>query len=869
MVVPPTPSSRFASSAGIPGLSACWLDVKLGLRMLRKQWALSFVGGVAMAVAMTFGASIFELLHALMGTSVPLPDGEQVVMVQPYDVEQRLGRHTPVSDFEQWRAELTTIEDIGAFRTSRRYLMTADGARRLVAVAEMSASGFQLARIPPMLGRPLLDEDESAGAPPVVVIGFDVWQSTFGAGRDVVGQVVELDGESHTVVGVMPEDFGFPINHQYWTVLGASDDPVRVFGRLTLGAEYVTAQAEIEAIGIAQPDIVSASGQPLRPRVVPFVRGILEDPGSVVALVPFVLPLLLIPPCANIAILIYARTLARQGEFAARTALGASRGRIIGQIYLEVLVVAAAAAGLALVMTPVLVDFLRGNLVSGGLPFWMDLSLSYTTIGYTAGLACVAALIAGGIPALRATGRRNLAGLQALSHRTAPRLGFVWTTLVLLQVALSVAVVPTGTEIAWALSGPAIDGPRFPAEEYLTATLALSPQAVPDPVRFATLREDLVERLEAEPDVTRVTVAQTLPSQETHVQVEIESPHEIVTAAFNRVDLQFFETFETPLLAGRGFEARDLEPTSHTILVNRSFARRVLGEANPLGRRLRIVEATMAERRVFEPWLEIVGVVEDYADTSGVRTFFRLLPRVPDSAPVANGRADPDAPPWVMAIHAGPRIPAELPDRLRRTAASLDPHLRVEPIRTMDDVWEAYWLEDVTLASGLGILLLGLVGFSSAGIFTLTAFTVVQRRRELGIRSALGAPSWRLVADIFRRVLAPVSVGLTLGGVCALVLEFYLAPVLFDFRSGGRPIPWILPAAGAAVACGRPPRRARARAARSTDRRARRVTGGLSARRVTGGLSARRVTGGLSDELERLGDTQTDSSQLSLGNRTP
>ena len=156
-------------------------------------------------------------------------------------------------------------------------------------------------------------------------------------------------------------------------------------------------------------------------------------------------------------------------------------------------------------------------------------------------------------------------------------------------------------------------------------------------------------------------------------------------------------------------------------------------------------------RRGVGPWLEVVSVVEDFSAQGGHRTFYQPLPRVPEVAPAVDNRADSEARPVSLAIHTGPTIPPELPGRLREIAASLDPDFRIDPVRTLDAVYESFWLQDETLASGLAGLMLGVVLFSAAGIYTLMAFTVVGRRREISIRSALGASPGRLIAGIFRR----------------------------------------------------------------------------------------------------------------------
>lgn len=778
-------------------LGASGLDVKLGLRMLRKHWALTLFGGAAMATSITIGASVFELLEAVEGKTLPLEEGDRVVVVQMFDRESQQTEGSSLEDFERWETGLHSVGEVGAFRTIGRNLSTASGPMPPVLVAEISATGFGLARVAPLIGRPLLMEDERPNAPPVVVIGSSAWQSTFAGDPDVIGQQVQLDDVFYTIVGVMPEGFAFPISHQYWTPLKSdTSGPVVVFGRLARDADLRSAQAEVEALGLRESQETTGDSGTLQVRVVPYIQGLTGGAlRGVLQFAPWVLCLLLIPPCGNVAILIYARTLARQGEFAARTAFGASRGRIIGQIFVEALVLATAAAALALILTPTVVDFLHSKLIVGGTPFWMDFGLSWKTIAYGFFLAVLAALIAGGVPAFRATGRGKLTVLHRLGARSAPMLGRSWTALVLIQVGLAVAIVPTGIEAAWALLSPSLQGPRFAAEEYLTARLSLGPRTRADARSFASIRDELVRSLRDEPGVASVTVAEGLPTQETYPEVQIEGPNSIETAAFNRVDLDFFQTFDLRLLAGRAFEPGDLTGSRNAILVSRTFAHHFWRDANPLGRRIRTIAQgvrTIDGRSVpFEeagPWLEVVGVVDDFSAESPMRVFYRPLPRVPETVPVANGR------PLSLAIHADSAVSPDLGQQLREIAASVDPELRIDPLQTMDAVWKSYWLSDAWSAFGLAALLAGLVAFSMAGIYTLLTFAVVGRRREIGIRCALGAPPLRLVTGIFRSVLAPVGVGIAAGGFGALLFEYYLSGLMWE---GVRPLPWILPAAEA------------------------------------------------------------------------
>ncbi len=778
-------------------LNGLVLDFKLGLRMLRKHWGLTLLGGMAMTAAMTLGASIFHLIEARQGTNLPLEEGDRVVIVQPFDLETEQPLGSSLEDVERWRT-LGSLEDVGGFRSRQHRLTTINGSAAPVTVAEMSAAGFDLARTAPFMGRALSAEDESAGAPRVVVIGYEAWQSAFAADPEIIGQQIQLDEQFYTIVGVMPPDFGFPFNFQYWTSLNpVSRDPlavdrVTVFARLARGATLESAQAEVGRIPLSEASPNTAAGPSIRPVVVPFVEGMGGGLGTPVArFLPLFLPLLLFPPSVNIGVLIYARTVARQGEFAVRTALGASRGRIVTQIFVEMLVLAAVPAGIAIALVPKVANTLGAIVAFNGQPFWMNYGVSPGTILYAAALAAVAALATGMIPALRATGG-GLPGLHALHRGSSPRLGKGWTATVMAQVALAVALVPASVELAWNNLRPIVLGPGFEIEEFLTARLDMNggntaggePRAAAA-ARFRSLRDQVVQRVEAEPGVTAVTTSAFKPFEERNLSVEVDLTDSRVgrgSVAFNQVDSVFFHVFEIPLLAGRGFEPRDNDPEAGTVLVNRSFASDVLEGENPLGRTVRVTGRNAAATRY-----EIVGLVENQFAHSGQPTIYRPLGEDGETLFVH------------LAIQTGPTVPVGLASRLRTITASLDPALGVDDVQPLDEIYFFLSLPGIIIGSGPAAVALGVLLFAAVGIYTQMSFAVVERRREIGIRSALGASPRRLVAGMFRSVFVPVLASATLGTVAALVLEFYLPPLLFGSAAGARPLPWILPAAEAFV----------------------------------------------------------------------
>jgi predicted permease len=815
------------ATRGLPWLGTFWLDVKLGVRMLRKSWGLTLVGGLAMTIVIAIAAGAFGFLQVLYGSQVPLDDGNRVVALQTWDAARGRPHGTSLPDFERWRNTVRSVTDLGAFRTVRRRLVTggvpasammADGTEPLVSIAEMSASGFQLARVAPLLGRPLVQNDERPGAIPVVVIGYDVWQSRFAADQGVVGRRVRLDESVHTVVGVMPEDFAFPVAHHFWTPLrvGSSGDPldqapdVVVFGRLAAGITLEGAQAELTTIGLLPAAADLEPTIQLQPRVASYPRafGANIEPW-IAGLIVFLVSLLLAPPCANIAILVYARTITRQEEFSARYALGASRGRIVGQLFVEALVLATAAAGVALTLVHLAlrrVEF-STSYSPGGSPFWMEFGLSPTMVLFAAGLALFAAAIAGLVPALQATGRLMQAGLQALGSRTRVQLGATWTALVVAQVALALAVLPSAAELAWGLLRPGILGPGFTAEEFLTARLELDQEMLPSGgasrrapgARFADLQAELVRQLDAEPGVLGVSVTAAVPGNldQRGALVEIDgvpsraislsSGHEVT---FLPVDDAVFDLFDTPLLAGRLLDASDVAPEQATVIINRTFAQDILtlSDRNPLGLRVRyfrgqgIARNGSASRNrgqaaALGPWYEIVGVVDDLP--ANTNTHWMYHPLVPEQMRSVS-----------LTLRLGARY-ADMAARLPEMTAALDPALRVDEIRPLDEFYLQQRRSNYAGAFALAVVTLSVLLLSAAGLYALMAFTVSQRRREIGIRSALGAQPQRLLVGIFRRALGQVAVGALVG----LLMAFVLGKYLMIEELGGWAVPGVVPAA--------------------------------------------------------------------------
>jgi predicted permease len=801
---------------GLPWLGSSWLDVRLGLRLLVRNWGLTLVGGLAMTLAIGIAAVVFAAFDGVIRSPLPLEEGDRVVAIQVWDREAGRRRDTTWQDVERWRTSLQSVGDVGAFQTIRRNIIAPDGSVELASVAEISAAGFRIARVPPQKGRPIADADEAPGAAPVVVIGHDVWQRRFAGARDVIGRELRLGKDVHIVVGVMPDGFQFPLNFRYWVPLRVaapgSDDRLRntgpegvVFGRLAPGATIERAHAEVSALGILPPAFPGAqlerapalrSAQREGGRVVPYTFAFTGDfergeLGVLWSLSSLLLVLLLLPPCANIAILTYARTVTRQQEFAARHALGGSRARIVWQLFIEALVLTAAAAGVALLILRVVSVVIAGRLqeMPGGPPFWLTFGVSYRTLLFVAGLAVAGAAVSGLVPALQATARLARLGAGALAGRTSLRLGTTWTSLVIAQVAFSVGVLPLAAQLAWGSLRTGLIGPGFAAEEFATARVAL--EAGPSEL-FGTRQRELARRLSAEPDIVGVSAALQPPGEEPWVFVDIEgreAPTEVLNgrlpgfvARFNQVDPAFFDIYQVPALTGRRFNEGDVSAGTDAVIVNRNFAETIAPDGNVLGRRFRYVRPKDGEwphGPGADRWYEVVGVVGNLPVTTDARVAYHAA---------AAGQIHPAH--LQLRLRSGP---AGLAERLRDVAASVDPTLHVDEVRTLAEIYREHRFGDnlgailITAVTGSVLLL------SAAGLYALLAFTVAQRRREIGIRSALGAQPGRLVADVFRRAFWQIGAGSAVGMLGAYLVGRYV-PIE---QIGGQPIPGILPAAAA------------------------------------------------------------------------
>ena len=760
---------------GLAWIESLSLDARLGVRMLAKNRWLTLVGGLAMAVAIALGASAFEVIGVLLREDVPLPQGERVVAVKYATSSAAPGDGRVLHAFTAWRGQVKTVEHLGAFRMVTQNLIAPSAPPEPVSVAEISASAFVLAATPPLHGRYLLPSDEQGQAAPVLLVGHEAWQRRFGGDPAIVGRAVSVGGVQATIVGIMPEGFRFPIQEQFWMPLRL--DPLKwrawegpsldLFGRLAQGASVEQAQAELASIGRpileAHPDKEAR----LQAIVLPFPRehSDLNAPlmVSLLRAGQFLVGALAFLVAINLAVLLYARTITRLGEIAVRTALGASRGRILSQLFVEALLLTTLGAAAGLMISSVALKQVEA--MAGAVPFWWEYRLGPSTIAYAFGLAAVAALIMGVLPGLKATGRRLSANLQELHGRTGTRLGGMWSTMIVAQVAVAVAILPAAVFLTWYVLRMEFAGRSAAVDRLFLANMVLGDDEAGGNEALVRQRQDaLMARLRGEPGVTAVTFSSAVPGLgpdrriEFPQRINVRNAGDLEVASF-RVDVDLLPIYNARLLAGRPFEPKDVV-TARAAIVNRTFVDDVLDPSTgALGTQFRYA----AEREGEAPsdWYEIVGVVADFPD----------LPRSPESPtepsvyhPMPSGGAHPA----VLSIQYSDRPPANAAQRVREIGAEIDPSLqmrRVVPLSVFyDEARSAFQMLALAVAIVTGAVLL----LSAAGVHAMMSFTIAQRRREIGIRSALGAQPRHLLFGIFRGAMRQLSLGIAAGSLLSI-----------------------------------------------------------------------------------------------------
>jgi putative ABC transport system permease protein len=770
-----------------------WLDVKLGLRMMRKYPGVSLAIVFALAIGIPVSLLPNHLVESALRQSPPFDEGERVVGVVGVGQDGRA--ELRVGDYEILRERVKTFASLGAVLLTEVNVVSGDGWSDGESAALMTATVFTLARVQPIMGRALLAADEVPGAADVALVSYSFWRRRLGGADNVVGTTLRIAGVPTTIVGVMPEGFAMPSVQQLWLPLRvrSADDPnglgpgVRIYGRLADGVSVAQARAELRAVRLPTSqerrqgvpvEAFGARPSPIQADAVAFSAVEIPEPEGalawILAIAQVVPVIVLLIACGNAAILILARTATRWNEVAMRTVLGASRARIMGQLFVETLLLSLIATGIGLIAIDIAVARLAPRF---SLPFWFDPNIGPAFALKALGLSVLCAVVAGVLPALRATGGKLQSSIQSAgAGGSTLRLGRVAGALIVIEVGFAiVALFPA--VMAWRLFQPNPDGNTrvAAADRYLVASIRVPATAdqylvgsfrIPASsrltvgenealrVRIGSLQEELGRRLMLQPGVRRWTFSDQPPGEERDERFR-------GVATF--VDPGFFAVLDVSPVAGRLFDAGDVsrdavvEPAA--VIVNMKWLERQGRDAqSAIGSRFKLDEdrgSTPAQ------WKEIVGVVPNI-EPSADRVFADGTPVVFMAA--AQGTLNP----MTVTIDLGER-PLAFASKLRSLVADVDPTAFVTEVAALDHL--PMPVNVLAMASSImtGLSLLAMA-LSATGLYALMSMTVAQRRREFGIRLALGGSARGVMVTVARRALVQIGIGVTWGAVMWVAL---------------------------------------------------------------------------------------------------
>ena len=765
-------------------------DFRFGLRMLGKNPGLTAAGVLALALGIGLTAAMFSIVNGVLFQGLPFERADRLVSVlasNPSRNEQRVAIY--FKDFVDWKDRQTSFEALSAF-IATTFNLSDDTARpERLEGAHMSADTFRQLRARPLLGRTFVAGEDAPGAPPVVLLGYGLWKSRYGGDPGVIGRTVRVNGEPSTVIGVMPEKFGFPVSQVIWTPLRLDpakavrgvereSDFVSVFGRLRDGVSLDQAAAEMATFAKAIAAESPQTHKGVEVTVQPYTREFVGGP--IVGLLYTMLgavALVLLLACANVASLMMARASRRTRELAIRSALGAGRRRVLSQILMETLILASAGAAGGLLLARWGLDVFNRAVLAGTdgpPPFWFHIALDPRSLAVTLALTLAAGLLSGLVPALQAS-RADAADVLKDEGRgsTSLRMGRFNRAVVVLEVALSCALlVCAGLMVQSIVRLQTLDL-GFEDEGLLTFRVALYEADYPENADRTAFWRDLLPRLQALPGVAGAAAISSLPTNGT-----IREPYALEGVAYPRpedrprafvtaISPGVFDTLQARILAGRDFGPQDIDGALPVTIVNRSFAERAWPGKEALGRRFQMGDGETAV------WRTVVGVVPDLQmeglDSDSTPHGFYV--------PVAQ-----DCPPRVSVAVRSAAAPEALTAQVRAEIAKLDKDLPIYFVRTMEQAIAQNAFFFNLFGSLFAIFGVCALVLAAVGIYGVVAFSVAQRTQEIGVRMALGAGGRAVLGMILRQGAWQLGVGLGVGLVLAFLLSRSMASLLFQVQ---------------------------------------------------------------------------------------
>jgi putative ABC transport system permease protein len=761
-------------------------DIRYGVRGLLKHPGFTAIVVITLALGIGASTAIFSVVNSVVLRRLPYRNADRIVAIQELNPA---GKRTQVTsaNFLDWRAQSTVFEHLAAIKTTTTNLALSDHAER-IDLAQTNANFFDVFGVTPQYGRLFIPQDEQAGHAPVVIVSNALWQRRFGSDPSIVGKTITLDGSNFTVIGIAPPGFQYPDKTELWLPplklvpeLYPDQDvtQTRRMGYLAAvallkpGVPLRQAASEMETITARLREQYPDSNNRRFNRVVSLHEHLVGDTNKLLWLLLGAVTFVLLIGCANVANLLLASGAARQKEMAIRTALGASRWRVMRQLFTEstILALAGGAVGLLIALWGLAAIT---KLLPADFPRLNEIHIDLRVLGFTLAASVLTGIVFGLAPALqisrsdvqesiRETGRGAAGSLRQSRFRQA---------LIVVEVALSVVLLAGAGLLFRSFLRLQSVNTGFVSKQVLTAKLTPAGPGYINQADFAKFYDQVLEKVSAVPGVQDAGLINTLPLDKGPTLAfrvdgrPITTPDKWPPANYRVVSPNYFRALGIPVLQGRAYTNRDDVNAPRTIIANQQLVHEIFPDEDPIGKRITFGNTDEKQQPI---WFEIVGVVAnvrslELREEPTAELYFSALQDFwPNMSLVVRSSVEPEG----------------LSASVRQVVNEVDKSVPVSGVKTMDHIVS----ESITQPR-FNLFLLGLFGavamvLSAAGIYGVTAYTVTQRTHELGIRLALGAQVGDVLKMILGQGMAVIGVGLVVGLAAAFALMRLLRSLLF------------------------------------------------------------------------------------------
>ena len=769
---------RHRERRGIRWIDTFVRDLRYGLAFVARDPGFAAVSIGVLALGIGANTAMFSLVDATMLRPLPFPEPERIVRVWETPDPGEINGFTTL-DFIDWKRLNTVFEALSVER-SAGLALTGEGEPVRLTSKLVSPDYFQAFGVDAAIGRTFLEGEDAPGSTPVVVLSHAAWQTRFGADRNILGRQINLDNAGHTVVGILPKSAFDRDEAELWKPLIFSPDQMnRGFhwlssvARLKPGVSLEQAQQEMSAIDASLTDVSPDWKKDWGVLVEPYDRRLVNDRLRQSLLVAFgAVALVLLIACANVANLLLAKGAERRREMAVRAALGATRGRLIGQLLTESLLLCAFGAIAGLGLARLLLGLAR-PLVADALPFTADATLDIRVLAFSACATLGVTLLIGLLPSIQ-TSFAKLSQAMGTRGASASREG-LRRVIVVGEVAISLVLICGSMLLFKSLARLQQVESGVRVADVITMTANLPYSSYPTAESATGFYRNVIDELRAAPGVVNASLTSDLPFQGVGQGegLYIEGREGGGGVSYKRVSPTYFETLDIPLLAGRGFDERDRADSQRVVVINEQLAARLLEDfemTDPVGQVVSISTPNYENSDGAGVTYQIAGVV---------RSERTQEPAAKQEAVAYVSSAQVPHMDLRIVVRAQGKPEAVVPG-VREAIRRVDPNLPIGNIRTMEQIRDRSLRGATQPTWVIGAFALVAAFLAALGLYGVLSHTVAQQHREIGIRIALGAESGDILARVLGSGARMVAVGLTLGLVGAVALTRVMQNLLFE-----------------------------------------------------------------------------------------